>query len=122
MVTATVRRPGRALARVSLRIYPLFRRLTKVQAAILLALLLSEGVAFGALVSASAGERGAAIRPSAVIVAGVPVGGAAVPVGTAAPGVLLFTPSYSIREAGQPAAADQALLVEETVATGEAAR
>ena len=52
MVTATVRRPGRALARVSLRIYPLFRRLTKVQAAILLALLLGEGVAFSALVRA----------------------------------------------------------------------
>jgi len=40
----------------------------------------------------------------------------------AAPGVVPFTPSYSVGEVGQPAAADQALLVEETVATGEATR
>ncbi len=95
MVAATLRRPGRALARVSLRIYPFFRRLTKVQAAILLALLLGEGVVFGALVSVSAGP---------------------------APGVVLFTPSYALGQAGQPAAADQIVLAEETVATGEAAR
>ena len=50
------------------------------------------------------------------------VAGSAAPVGMAAPGVVPFTPSYSVGEVGQPAAADQALLVEETVATGEATR
>ncbi len=121
MVAATLRRPGRALARVSLRIYPLFRRLTKVQAAILLALLLGEGVAFGAVIGASTGERGTT-RPATVTVAGMAGAGPAAPAETAASGVILFTPSYSIGAAGQPAAADQAPLVEETTATGEAAR
>ena len=121
MVTATVRRPGRALARLSLRIYPLFRRLTKVQAAVLLALLLGEAVAFGAVISASAGERGTT-RPATVTVAGMAGAGPAAPAETAAPGVVLFTPSYPVGHAGPRAAADQVLLVEETVATGEAAR
>ena len=121
MVAATLRQPGRALARVSLRIYPLFRRLTKVQATILLALLLGEAVAFGALVSASAGERGTA-HPPVVTGAGVTRTGLAVPAEAAAPGVVLFTPSYAIGAAGQRAAADQAPLVEEAMATGEAAR
>ena len=122
MGAATLRWPGRALARVSLRIYPLFRRLTKVQAAVLLALLLGEAIAFGALVSVSAGERGMATRPAAVTAAGVAGAGQAAPAEPGAPGVVLFTPSYSIGEAGQSTAADQVLLVEESVATGEAAR
>ena len=122
MVTATLHRPGRGLARLSLRISPLFRRLTTAQATILLALLLGEGVAFGALVSASAGERGAATRPPVVTRAGVAGTGPAAPAETAAPGVVLFTPSYAIGEARPLAAAEQALLVEEAMAIGEAAR
>ena len=121
MVAATLRRPGRALARLSLRFYPLFRRLTKVQAALLLALLLGEGVAFGAVIGTSAGERGTT-RPAAVTVAGMAGAGPAAPAETAAPGVVLFTPSYPIGAAGQRVGADQVVLVEETTATGEAAR
>ena len=122
MVTATLHRPGRALARVSLRIYPLSRRLTKVQAAVLLALLLGEGIAFGGLVSASAGGRGTATSVPAVTGAGVVGAGTVAPGGTAPPSVVLFTPGYAIGDARQLAAAEQALLVEETMATGEAAR
>ena len=112
MVTATPRRPGRALARLSLRIYPLFRRLTKVQAAVLLALLLGEVVAFGALVSASAEGGRVGTHAPAVTGAGFVGARAAAPAGAAPPSVVLFTPSHALGAVGPSAGANQLLLAE----------
>ncbi len=57
-----------------------------------------------------------------VTVAGVAGTGAGTSTEMVLPGVVLFIPSYSIDEAGQAARANRALLMEETMATGEAAR
>jgi hypothetical protein len=121
MVAATLRQPWRAFARLSLRIYPICRRLTKVQAAILLAILLGEVVAFGALVGASAGERGATIRPPAVTAAGVMGTGQAAVAVSAQPVAVGFTPYTPVNAVGA-AVAEPVSLLEEPMATGDAAR
>ena len=122
MVTATPPRPGRALARLSLRIYPVFRRLTKVQAAILLALLLAEIVVFGAMVGSSSWDHGASAHLPAVTDAGIMATGREAATEAAPSDAILFT-SYTPAGAPRAAAgAEQVSLVEETVATGDAAR
>ena len=117
-----VTQPLRRLARFSLRIYPVFRSLTKVQAAILLALLLAEIVVFGAMVGSSSWDHGASARLPAATDAGIMATGRGAAAEAAPSDAILFTSYTPAGALGAPAGAEQVFLVEETVATGDAVR